>query len=199
MRLLPVTGLLAVVACAREPLPEAPVAVELTGVRVQAAAWAASAEAATTDGRTVQASGVRADVGGAPPIDVRAKATEWDLQARTARFTGEVRVTRGDVTLTCDRVEVRYGADDRIDHLAAEGRIRVEQGARLATAEKAEVEGRTGRIVLTGSPVLAEGPNRLEGATITLYLDDKRVTCASADGGTCHLAIDGSALPSVAP
>lgn len=197
MRLLPVTALL--VACAREPLPEAPAAVELAGVRVEAAAWTASAEAATTDGRTVQAAGVRADVRGAPPIDVHAASTEWDLQARSARFVGDVRVTRGDVTLTCDRVEVRYGVDDRIDRLTAEGHIRVEQGARLATAEHADVEGRSGRIVLTGSPVLAEGPNRLEGATITLYLDDKRVTCASADGGTCHLAIDGSALPSVAP
>jgi lipopolysaccharide export system protein LptA len=51
-----------------------------------------------------------------------------------------------------------------------------------------------GKVVLTGDPRVSDGPNVLEGASITLYLDDERLECAS-----CRLVVQGAAVAPVRP
>jgi lipopolysaccharide export system protein LptA len=70
----------------------------------------------------------------------------------------------------------------------------VTRGERAATSAKAELEGATGRITMTGEPRLSEGPNTLAGDRIVLWLDDERATCEGAAGAPCRLVVEGSAL-----
>ena len=63
------------------------------------------------------------------------------------------------------------------------------QADRRASAERAELDGATGKIVLTGAPRLAQGGRTLEGEVITIWLDDERVDC-----DRCTLSFAGDAI-----
>jgi len=132
-------------------------------------------------------------VPGAPPLDVRGARTTWDFRTSVMVFEGQVIATRGDVRLTCDRLEVSY-AGDRIRTAVAAGAVEVSRGARVATGDAAVLTADDGKVVLTGHPRVSDGPNVLEGASITLFLDDERLECAS-----CRLVVQGAAVAPLRP
>lgn len=175
------------------PLPTAVVA---TGVEAVGDGWSAAAATLRLGASTAEASepAVVRTSDGKPPLEIVAERSEWDLAARTARFSGAVVVKRGGVELRCATLDVRYAGADRIDTVVATGDVRVRQGDRTASAATAELVGATGEIALTGGPRLAEGPNTLHGARIVLWLDDERATCEGASGEPCRLVVEGSAL-----
>ena len=78
---------------------------------------------------------------------------------------------------------------DRVDRAEATGGVEVTRGDRVATGAQAVLEAQTGEVRLTGQPVLSEGPNRMSGVAITLFLDEERVVC---DG--CRLVVEGKAV-----
>jgi len=131
---------------------------------------------------------------GKPPLAIRSSASTWDLKNKRARFEGQVVVTRGDVTMRCDELDVTYSSGDAVDTVVATGHVEVDKGTRTARAAAAELVGATGRITLTGSPRLSDGPNELVGDTIVLWLDDERATCAGTAGAPCTLVVAGWAV-----
>lgn len=177
-----------------EPAP-APAATVAEAVVIDGAGGTLQAAAVTLSAGVAHAEDVRAAKAGPPPVSIVSRTSDWDLAARVARFEGEVVLTRGAVTLRCARLEVRYRDADHIDRAVAEGGVRVTHGAREATADRAEVLADGGRITLTGSPALRDGPNRLTGDRIVLHLDDERAACEGAEGRPCRLDVDGAALP----
>lgn len=132
---------------------------------------------------------VRATTPGAPPLQIDAPTSDWDLKAREARFTGGVTAVRGDVTLTCQTLSVRFASANRVQTASAEGAVVVRQGERRAEGARAELNAETGEIALTGDPRISEGSNTMTGARITLWLDDDRVRCDQ-----CRLVVDGEAI-----
>ncbi len=112
-----------------------------------------------------------------PSLHVTARRAAWDLAGHTVRFEGDVRGTRGDVTLACAVLEVWFTDPDHLDRARASGGVEVRQGAREARAESALLDVPSGRIELSGSPWLREGGRRLAGERIVLLLDDERVEC----------------------
>lgn len=186
-----------VVACApaspRELLPSAVVA---TGVEAVGPGWSAAASSLRGVAGVAEAAEpalvLAAD--GKPPIAITAERSDWDLKARTARFSGSVVVRRADVELRCAALEVRYADAERIDRVVATGDVRVTQGPRAAQAVAAELVGATGELTLTGAPQLTEGPNTLAGSRIVLRLDDERASCEGASGQPCRLVVAGTAL-----
>ncbi|MDP2315953.1 MAG: LptA/OstA family protein [Pseudomonadota bacterium] len=176
--------------------PALPTAATATGVEVVGEGWSAAAATlrfAAGFAEAAEPAIVRAP-DGKPPLEIVADRSDWDLRARTARFVGAVKVKRGEVTMRCDTLDVRYADADRIDRVIANGHVEVRRGERLATAAAAELDGATGRISLSGDPRLAEGPNVLVGHAIVLWLDDERATCEGAEGAPCRLVVEGSAL-----
>jgi lipopolysaccharide export system protein LptA len=70
---------------------------------------------------------------------------------------------------------VQYSADNRdVAEIIAEGSVRITQGERVASGQRAVYDKNEERIVLTGSPVVKEGPNSVQGHEIILFLDGKR-------------------------
>lgn len=124
-----------------------------------------------------------------PPMQIEAPASDWNLKTRNVRFTGGVVVTRGDVVMRCAELEVRYADADTVDQAIARGDVVVEKGERRATGTEAVLTAADGRIVLTGEPTVTEGPNRLSGQRIELFLDDERLSCQA-----CRLVVAGEAL-----
>lgn len=186
--------ILVLLGCAPEERPALPAETVAEGVRVEGPQGALVTQALTLVGRRAEAAETAAvkDEDGVPLAITSAKSS-WDLKARSARFEDHVVLTRGDVTLTCSTLDVVY-AGDRIDHVVADGTVRVVRGGRTAEATHAELAGKSGQITLTGHPKLSEGPNTLMGTTITLWLDDERATCEGAGGEPCQLVVAPSAL-----
>lgn len=131
------------------------------------------------------------ETGTPPPLDVTAARSTWDLREMRLTFEGEVVAVRGDLRLSCDRLEVRFESPDRIEGATATGAVRVVRGERRAAGARAELDAATGRVVLTGDPTLTDGPNRLSGTRIVLLLDEERIECDA-----CRLLVAG---PAAAP
>ncbi len=173
---------LLLVACAPD-LPDAPATTVMTGVDGRIGPWTGTAATVRLIGTTAWADDVKA-TGGAPiPLVIEAAASEWDLKGHTASFTKDVKVTRGVVTLTSDRLDVRYKDADHIDVVTANGHVVVTRGTRVARSDTATLTAGDGRVVLTGNPTLTEGVNELDGARIEVWLDEEKATCTGASTG----------------
>jgi len=103
-------------------------------------------------------------------------------------FDGNVVVTATGLRLTCDHLEVvsvrigdesdTVGKQDRFKSLLAVGRVRIEQGEREATCDRAEVLPREDRITLTGKPVVTDHGNGTvaTGDPLILLRNERRIT-----------------------
>ena len=127
---------------------------------------------------------------GAPPLELRADRSSWDLAARSVVFEGSVELVRGGLRLACDRLVVRYDEAGRVVDATATGAVRATQADRTATGARAELTVGTGELVLTGAPELRDPLRRLTGERIVLHLDDDRVDC-----DRCRLVVAGEAVP----
>jgi lipopolysaccharide export system protein LptA len=183
-------------ACAAPEPPPLPAETTATDVVAAGPDWIARAPAVTVRAAVASTGevAVAKTAPGKPPLEIAAARSDWDLRGRSARFEQDVVVTRGEVTMRCAKLEVRYADAETIDRVVATGGVTVTRGERAATAATAELEGATGRITLTGDPRLSEGPNTLAGERIVLWLDDERATCEGAAGSPCRLVVEGSAL-----
>lgn len=177
-------------ACAADP-PPPPSALTLQDAALIAEDGSELRMASATVQRDGAGQGaeVRATRAGAPPLTIEAPTSDWDLKARVARFTGGVKATRAEVVLTCDELVVSFASRDRVRTAVADGHVVVTQGERRAVGARAELDADSGEIVLTGAPELSEGPNRMRGEKVTLWLDDERVRCEQ-----CSLVVDGEAV-----
>ncbi len=185
--------------CATElaPLPERAEARELRVESNDGAYVVALSQASAPSGggvATATATEASRRDEGKPPLSISSSASTWDLKNKRASFEGQVVVTRGDVTMRCDKLDVAYGSGDAVETVVATGNVVVDKGSRVARAAAAELVGPTGRITLTGSPRLADGPNELMGDSIVLWLDDERATCTGKAGAPCTLVVAGWAV-----
>ena len=105
-------------------------------------------------------------------------------------FTGLVIVTGNNITLTCDRLEAvtlrdrkevnidldntSLGKVGKFKSMLATGRVRIEQGDRVATCGRAEVLPGEEKITLTEDPMVRDGTSTVVGEKITLLRGERR-------------------------
>jgi lipopolysaccharide export system protein LptA len=118
----------------------------------------------------------------AEPIDITADRLEADDTARTARFIGQVVARQADVTLYAREMVVFLPAQgEEIDRIEATGDVRIVQGERVATGQKALFRNRQGEIHLTGSPKVHQGNDMITGEEIIVYLNEERSVVKGGD------------------
>jgi lipopolysaccharide export system protein LptA len=118
------------------------------------------------------------------PVEVSSDHLEADDQAQTLVFSGNAVATQDDVTIHGNRLTVKYTGEKReIERVVAEGSVRIIQGTRVATGDKAILYHIEERIVLTGSPKVSDGDNFVQGQEITIYLNDQRSVVTGGEGG----------------
>jgi lipopolysaccharide export system protein LptA len=125
----------------------------------------------------------------APPLEISAPRSSWDLKAREVRFSGGVELKRGDARMTCQEMVVRFREPGQLEAAEATGEVRFQQGERRARAERASLDGPSGRVELLGHPELEEGPHRMAGQRVILWLDQERVECED-----CRLVVEPGAI-----
>ena len=125
----------------------------------------------------MSASDVTAVVDSSPELRVSADHSSWSLGDQQAIFQGDVELVRGDVKLTCDRLELHHDSDGAVERAIATGTVRVEREAWQASSDRAELDQNAGQLVLTGSPTLEEESKTLKGERISIALQGDSVSC----------------------
>ena len=97
---------------------------------------------------------------------------------------------RNNISLSCDRLEAittrsqrdiikdeektALGQVGKFKRMLATGRVRIEQGDRVATCGRAEVLPGEEKITLTEDPMVRDGESTVVGETITLFRGERR-------------------------
>lgn len=118
----------------------------------------------------------------AVPVQVEAKRLQLDSGQRLARFSDDVVVRRGPMTVRGPRMDARYDRDGQLTHLVVTGGVELDEGDRRATGQKADYDAATRRLVLTGDPRLYDRGDQLAGERIEMALDSHEVKVDRARG-----------------
>lgn len=111
-------------------------------------------------------------------LDVKAERMTFDRQTQTFLFQDRVRVRRCDMTILCDRLRVfNDAAGQRVERIVFTGNVRMQQGARRVTAERAEYFDAEQKLILTGKPKAwdTDEHNELTGEEIVVFLQEDKL------------------------
>jgi lipopolysaccharide transport protein LptA len=106
------------------------------------------------------------------PIDIKSDTMALDYNGKAVMFTGHVRAIQAGGQLTSDKLKVAYGDNFHdVKQMFADGNVRISQGNRWETSDHAVLDQTKHTVVLTGSPVVHQGPDQITGKRITVHLD----------------------------
>jgi lipopolysaccharide export system protein LptA len=118
-------------------------------------------------------------------------------------FSGNVVVTKEDITMNSDRIYLYYSKRERvqedsstsmmnsgeIDRIEAEGNVRVEREGRIVTGDRAIFYNGEQKIIIQGNAEMKEGENVVRGDTITFFLKENRGIVESSGNGRVRATI----------
>ncbi len=114
-------------------------------------------------------------VGTSEVIKISSRSLEADQAAGTVRFVGEVVAIQGDTTIHAEELILYQTSEGRrIERIEAFRQVRIEQGERVATGQKAVLDRIREEVVLTGSPKVRQGEDFVEGDEIVFFLNSER-------------------------
>ncbi len=117
------------------------------------------------------------------PISVSAERLEANDSIREVRFSGNVVARQGELAIYANELVLHYPDKSReVDRVEARGDVRIVQGNRVATGQKAAFFNRERKIVLSGSPRVYQGDDFVEGDEITVLLDEEKSIVKSDQG-----------------
>ncbi len=137
-----------------------------------ASASASKAETARSKEGPFQSLRLSSDRG---PVDIRADSMELDYKANVLWYRGHVRVKQGSASLSSDVLQViatEKMADLR--EVIATGNVRMSQGGRWATSDRAKLNQANHTLEMTGSPVIHDVQDEVAGTRILIYLDTEK-------------------------
>jgi lipopolysaccharide export system protein LptA len=118
----------------------------------------------------------------AEPLDVAADRLELDVEARTAVLSGNVRLSKGAMSVSCPRVEARF--DDAQQIVWAKGTGGVIAETRGARAEAPEVELDLGKqlVDLRGGVRIARGAGWIKADRATIHMGTGKISMEDVKG-----------------
>jgi lipopolysaccharide transport protein LptA len=125
------------------------------------------------------ATGVEVRSAQGPGISVEAPSSRFLLEERLAVFEGGVKATRGNLQISCERLEVRTDENATVVTATATGSVVLQSGTWRASGEVAALDLRNETVSLSGQAQLARGGNRMEGDRIHMDFQGKEVDCQS--------------------
>lgn len=126
------------------------------------------------------------------PIHITASQLQVDDKAHQAVFKGDVKAKQDQVTLYGDKLTVFYKKNSqnrRIKRILVEGDVKIVQGARVATAQKATFFQQQEKVLLEEQAKVHQGTDEVAGERIELYLDEGRSEVKSPQKGRVNALI----------
>jgi lipopolysaccharide export system protein LptA len=109
------------------------------------------------------------------PIQIKADSLNLDYKNNLVEFDGAVHATQSGTTLTAKSLKVIYGAKfGDIKQVIALGDVKMMQGGRWATGQRAVLDEQKHTVEMTGLPVIHDGPDSVAGKRIIIYLDSEK-------------------------
>ena len=113
--------------------------------------------------------------GESAPIVIDSDRLEGDNEKNIVRFIGNVIAKRGDIIIHCESIFIMFDKSNKtVKELIAEGDVKITQGDRIATGDKAVFENSEEKVILTGTPEIREGDNIIKGAKIIFFMAEDR-------------------------
>src|SRR5436305_1621045 len=116
------------------------------------------------------------------PTRVEASTLCLDKSANLAKFTEDVVLRRGDMTVRGPRLDAHYDKSGEVTRLLLSGGVEMREGDRRAVAQRADYDPRARELVLSGQPRLFDRGDTLAGERITVNLDSHEVQVDRAHG-----------------
>lgn len=105
------------------------------------------------------------------PVEVTADSFAIDQASGSAEFSGNVRVSQGDLVLTAGAVTIEYAADGKgIKQLVASGGVILKAGGDAAQAQTATYVIDTAEVTLAGDVLLTQGSAAISGQMMVVNL-----------------------------
>ena len=108
-----------------------------------------------------------------------------DEAQHVATFSGDVVVTRNDLTVWADQVVVAYGAEgpSSISKLTASGHVKVKSKEQTATGDKSVYDPKTLILHLTGHVMVTTGKSTIGSPDLIVDLKSNVSTFSNTGGG----------------
>ncbi len=132
-----------------------------------------SGDRAAADGQSpLKNFGLNADHG---PIDIRSDSMDLDYKGNQITFKGHVHVKQSGTLLNSDTLQVTYGGNfHEMKEIVALGHVKMEQGGRWASGDRAVLDQLKHTVEMTGSPVIHDGQDSIAGDRILIYLESQK-------------------------
>jgi lipopolysaccharide export system protein LptA len=121
--------------------------------------------------------GKAAGAGASQPLRVTAQELEADNKNRVITFRGKVEARQGGLFISADMAQVFYEKKEEgneIREVVATGNVRVQDGERFATGQKAVFANAEQKITLTGQPKVWQGKDMVSGEKIIVLLNEEK-------------------------
>jgi lipopolysaccharide export system protein LptA len=109
------------------------------------------------------------------PIDISSERLDIDQQKGQAVFKGGVIARQDEMTLQADIMTILFDEkENEVKEIIADGSVTIDLGKKRATCETAHFYTADNKVILTGTPLLKEGKNVIEGEKIIFFLNEER-------------------------
>ena len=111
------------------------------------------------------------------PLRITSQQLEADNKNQLITFRGNVIARQGDMTIHADTAQVFYEKKEEgndIREIVATGNVKIHQGDRVATGQKAVFVNGEQKIILTGEPRVWQGKDMVSGERITVLLEEDK-------------------------
>jgi outer membrane protein assembly factor BamD len=110
------------------------------------------------------------------PIDITSDEVETYTKENRVIFKGNVVARQKDMVIYADSIEAILGKEGKgIERVIASGNVKVQQGLRVASCEKAVFDNPEQKIILMGDPKVWEGENMVSGEEILFDISKNRL------------------------
>lgn len=119
------------------------------------------------------------------PVKVTADTFTVDQAAHLATFTGNVVITRSDMSMWAEKVVVHYGTGDNsdIDSLEATGGVRIKTPEQEATGRRATFDPDTSVLRLIDDVTVTSAKGTVNGPELTINLANNTSVLKGSGGG----------------
>jgi outer membrane protein assembly factor BamD len=118
------------------------------------------------------------------PVDITSDRVETYSKENLIIFKGNVIARQKDIVIYADSIEAMVMEGGKgIEQVLASGNVKVQQGLRVASCQRAVFHNLDRKIILTGDPKVSEGDNMVSGEEIIFDLTQNRVEIKGGAGG----------------
>jgi lipopolysaccharide export system protein LptA len=127
---------------------------------------------------------ISADLPGAGKVSITGDHFAVDDSRHEAVFSGKVVVAQKDVTVHADKVVAHYGAGGAtsISSFEASGNVLLITKDQTATGDRATLDPKTHKLVLTGNVVVTNKTGRVQSQRLVVDLSTKKSVFTSKGG-----------------